>query len=350
MRDAKYLIAYLPPVSAFAAVLLQGIWSFSTVVLAFVLIPLGEQFVAGTTRNLPPEVEEKKAASPLFDWLLYLNVPMLFALLWLFFSTVTTTDLAGWELLGIILSVGIVVGTIGINVAHELGHRQTRHEQFLAKTLLTTALYAHFFIEHNRGHHLWVGTERDPATARFGENLYRFWWRSITSSYVHAWRLEAERLRKAGKPAFSIGNEMIWFQFAQAGYLALVGWQFGWAGVGFAAAAALTGILLLETVNYIEHYGLSRKRLPSGFYEKTSPRHSWNSNHELGRIFLYELTRHSDHHYKATRKYQVLRHFDQSPQLPYGYPVSMLMAMAPPLWFGVMNGKVREIQYQNTHF
>ncbi|MEK7255808.1 MAG: alkane 1-monooxygenase [Bacteroidota bacterium] len=343
MRDAKYLIAYLAPLSAFAAVLWQGAWSFSTVVLAFVLIPLGEQFVAGTTRNLPSVTEEKKAASPFFDWLLYLNVPLLFALLWLYFSTITTAELAAWEMVGITLSVGNVVGTIGINVAHELGHRQTRHEQFLAKMLLTTALYTHFFIEHNRGHHRRVGTWRDPATARFGENLYLFWLRSMTTSYLHAWQLEAKRLGSMYKPAFSVDNEMIWFQLAQAGYLGLVGWQFGWMGVGFAIAVALTGILLLETVNYIEHYGLFRKRLPSGFYEKTTPKHSWNSNHELGRIFLYELTRHSDHHFKATRKYQVLRHFDESPQLPHGYPVSMLMALVPPLWFGGMNRKVREM-------
>jgi alkane 1-monooxygenase len=155
----------------------------------------------------------------------------------------------------------------------------------LAKILLTTALYTHFNIEHNRGHHRWVGTDRDPSSARPGEALYLFWLRSVFGTYVNAWRLENERLRQAGKPVFSLRNEMVWFQVAHLAYLMLVWWQFGWRGLGFAVAVAVVGILLLETVNYIEHYGLRRKLLASGHYETVSPRHSWNSNHDLGRIF-----------------------------------------------------------------
>lgn len=344
LRDLKYLIAYVAPLSAYVAVLWQGAWSFSTVVVAFVLIPLAEQFAKGTDRNLSEAEEAKKAVSPLFDLLLYLNVPLLLGLLWLYFSAVTGGGLQGWEVAGLTLSTGIVVGTIGINVAHELGHRPKRYEQLMAKLLLTTALYTQFSIEHNRGHHLWVATNQDPSSARPGEGLYRFWLRSVWGTYLNAWRLEHDRLRREGKPLFSVWNEMIWFQLAHLAYLALVGWQFGWTGVGFAVAVAVLGFLLLETVNYIEHYGLRRKRLPSGFYEKVMPRHSWNSNHELGRIFLYELTRHSDHHFKSTRKYQVLRHFDESPQLPHGYPASILMALVPPLWFRVMEKRMCEIQ------
>jgi len=133
---------------------------------------------------------------------------------------------------------------------------------------------------------------------------------------------------------------MIQFQLAQVGYLLVVGLLFGWKMLPFAVAIAVFGFLMLECVNYIEHYGLRRKLLPNGRYEKVSPRHSWNSDHELGRIVLYELTRHSDHHFKATRKYQILRHIDESPQLPLGYPTSILMALVPPLWFRVMNRRV----------
>ncbi len=343
MQDIKYFFAYTSPLMAYIAVLWQGPWSFAGLIFAYLLIPLIEQFATGTTKNLPPEIEEKKADSFLFDLLLYLNLPILFGLLWFYFSTVTTAGLTLWETIGMTMSVGVVVGTISINVAHELGHRQNKYEQFMSKILLTTALYTQFHIEHNRGHHLLVATEKDPSSARKGEPLYAFWARSISGVYKNAWRLENKRLKKMGKPPFSFSNEMIWFQLAHIGYLALVWWFFGWAGVGFAVAIAAVGILELETVNYIEHYGLRRKRLASGFYEKVSPRHSWNSNHELGRIFLYELTRHSDHHFKATRKYQVLRHFDESPQLPKGYPASMLMAMVPPLWFSVMDKKVDRI-------
>ena len=348
MRDLKYLIAYLAPVSAYLAVLWQGGWSFATVVVAFVFIPLAELVAPQSSKNLSEEAAEKKAASPLFDLLLYLNVPLHFVLLWLYFRAVTSGGAAVWEVVGMTLSVGVVMGTIGINVAHELGHRVKKYEQLLAKALLTTALYTQFNIEHNRGHHLWVGTPKDPSTALLGESLYRFWPRSIFGVYRNAWRLENNRLRRDGKAAFSFSNEMVWFQIAHLAYLGLVWWQFGWTGVGFAVAVALLGILLLETVNYIEHYGLARRQLESGRYERVTPRHSWNSNHEVGRIFLYELTRHSDHHYKATRKYQVLRHFDESPQLPYGYPTSMLLATVPPLWFSLMDKRARAVQNEKV--
>lgn len=347
MRDLKYLLSYVAPASALLALHWQGAWSYATLIVAFGLIPLAEIFAPQNADNFSGPEEEQCAVALFFDVLLYLNVPLLFSIIWLYLGTVTSGALAVWEQVGLTLSVGVVVGTIGINVAHELGHRVKKYEQLMAKALLTTALYTQFNIEHNRGHHLWVATEEDPSSARLGESLYAFWFRSIFGVYINAWRLENKRLRREGKPVLSFSNEMIWFQFAHLFYLGLVWWQFGWAGVGFAVAIAVLGVLLLETVNYIEHYGLSRKRLESGRYERVSPKHSWNSNHEVGRIFLYELSRHSDHHYKATRKYQVLRHFDESPQLPFGYPTSMLLATVPPLWFAVMDERVKIISEGN---
>ncbi len=344
LRDLKYLLAYIAPALAFLALVWQGWWSYATVIVAYVMIPVAEQFARGTTKNFSEAGEQKKTASPLFDLLLYLNVPILFTLLWLYFPLVTSGNLETYETVGLTMGMGVVMASIGINVAHELGHRKKKHEQLMAKTLLTTALYTHFNIEHNRGHHLWVATDEDPSSARMGESLYAFWFRSIFGVYTNAWKLENQRLRRESKPVFSIANEMIWFQLAHLAYLGIVWWFFGWLGIGFAVTVAALGIIQLETVNYIEHYGLSRQRLDSGRYEKVSPHHSWNSNHEAGRIFLYELTRHSDHHFKANRKYQVLRHFDESPQLPHGYPASMLMALVPPLWFRVMNRRVQAVE------
>jgi alkane 1-monooxygenase len=177
----------------------------------------------------------------------------------------------------------------------------------------------------------------DPATAKKGETVYGFWLRSVLGSYRNAWTLETERLKKEGKSFWNATNEMLWFTFFQIGYLLAVALLLNTNALIGAVAIAVVGFLLLETVNYLEHYGLQRKQLASGRYEPVQPEHSWNSNHELGRIFLYELTRHSDHHFKATRKYQVLRHLDESPQLPYGYPTSLLMSLVPPLWFYVMH-------------
>jgi alkane 1-monooxygenase len=173
-----------------------------------------------------------------------------------------------------------------------------------------------------------------------GEWVFTFWFRSISGGWVNAWRLEQERLEKTGKKVVSGENAMIRYTLFQTIWLAGIFILMDWKGLIGAMAIALIGVLLLETVNYIEHYGLRRTTLASGRPEPVSPQHSWNSDHELGRIFLYELTRHSDHHYKATRKYQILRHMDESPQLPFGYPTSIVLSLLPPLWFRVMDKKL----------
>ncbi len=340
-NDWKYLIAYAAPLAALWGVFTLGHWSFSGIYVGFVLIPVLELIGPKSKENFPEELEKNRVADRFFDFLLYLNLPILYALIHFYFQTLQKGGLASYEIIGLTCSVGLIVGTIGINVAHELGHRATWHEQFLAKSLLLSAMYMHFFIEHNRGHHKNVATEDDPASARMGETLYGFWLRSVTGSYLNAWKLEAERLQQAGKSAWTWQNEMLRFQVCQLAYLAAVAWIYGWSMVPFALAIAVFGFLLLESVNYIEHYGLRRKKLENGRYEQVLPHHSWNSDHEMGRIFLYELTRHSDHHFKANRKYQVLRHFDESPQLPFGYPTSIIISFFPPLWFALMNSRVK---------
>lgn len=343
LRDLKYLIAYVAPLAAYLGIYYGGVWSFGSIYVAFVIIPILEQLLPKSTRNFPPAIEEKKAVARFFDVLLYLNIPILYGLIIFLFYRLVQGGLANYEVVGMICNVGLIVGTSGINVGHELGHRNNVFEQTLGKILLLPALYMHFFIEHNRGHHKNVATPLDPASARLGESVYAFWVRSVVGSYFNAWKLEAERLRKLSKPVLSWANEMLRFQVFQLAYLVSIGFLWSWTMVGYAIAIAIFGFLLLECVNYIEHYGLRRALLPNGRYENVSPKHSWNSDHELGRIFLYELTRHSDHHYKASRKYQILRHFDESPQLPLGYPTSILASLVPPLWFKVMNDKVRRI-------
>ena len=340
-RDLKYLIAYVAPLAAYLGICLQGPWSFGSVYVGFVLIPLLEFFTPQSVENVPAEEEPLRARSQFFDYLLYLNIPILYGLLLYYFNTLAAGGLAAYEIAGMTLSVGLIVGTIGINVAHELGHRANRLEQLMSKILLLSALYTHFNIEHNRGHHKNVATDEDPASARLGESLYAFWRRSVTGGYRNAWQLERERLEKLGARVWGWQNEMVRFTVFQLLYLLAVGLVWSWQMTGYAVAIATVGFLMLESVNYIEHYGLRRRKMANGHYERVSPRHSWNSDHELGRIFLYELTRHSDHHYKATRKYQVLRHFDDSPQLPMGYPAAILLSLAPPAWFKVMNERAK---------
>lgn len=344
MKDLKYLIAFVPIIGVYIGLYLGGWYTYLGIIIAFGIVPSLELILKGNGRNLTYEEEQNVAHRPLFDWLLYLNLPLLYGLIGYFFYTLIQVDLATYEIVGMTISVGVINGTAGINVAHELGHRNTRYEQFLSQLLLLPNLYMHFFIEHNLGHHKHVATKNDPASARLGEPIHFFCIRSVVGGYLSAWKIEGDLLAKQGKSKLSTNNRMIWYLLIQVAYLSLVGWFGGVELLKFAVWIAAIGFLLLESVNYIEHYGLRRKRLPSGRYEPVTPNHSWNSNHDVGRIILYELTRHADHHYKSTRKYQILRHYDDSPQLPMGYPAAIILAWFPPLWFALMNAKVRALE------
>lgn len=346
IRDLKYLLAYIIPLSGYASIYLGGWGTFLSVFIGFGLIPLIEELIKGSEANLTKQEEDNKLVNRLFDILLYLNVPLIYGLVVYYFLTISGGHPMTHELIGMTLSVGLILGTTGINVAHELGHRATSFERFLSKALLLPCLYIHFIIEHNYGHHKNVATDEDPASSRLNETVYAFWVRSTFYSYLSAWKIETERLKKLDISFFSLKNQMIIFQLIQVGYLLLIGYFFGIYAVGLALILAVLGFSMLELVNYIEHYGLRRQKKESGRYEPVQPYHSWNSNHELGRIMLYELTRHSDHHFKANRKYQVLRNFKESPQLPHGYPASLLIALVPPLWFKIMNKRVSEFNGQ----
>ncbi|MBK9287726.1 MAG: alkane 1-monooxygenase [Flavobacteriales bacterium] len=223
-------------------------------------------------------------------------------------------------------------------------HRRLRWERDLARTLLLSSLYMHFIIEHNRGHHARVATPDDPASARQNEPLYAFWFRSVVFSFLSAWWIEIDRLRKDGRSPFGLGNEMIRFLAIEATLVAGIALLFGSTALWCFMGAATIGVLLLETVNYIEHYGLRRRLSESGNYQRVQHVHSWNSDLLPGRLMLFELTRHSDHHYKASKKYQVLRSLDMGPQLPTGYPGMMLLSLVPPLWFKVVNPIVEHLR------
>jgi len=340
MKDLKYLAALSIPATAFIGLYFQGYWSFFTPVFSFVLIPIFEILLPQDNSNYASETIENKSINKLFDWMLYLNLPITYFILFSSLYMVTTNSLLTYEFIGIILSTGMVLGTNGINVGHELGHRQNTNERFIGKALLLPALYMHFYIEHNYGHHLNAATKEDPATARYNQNVYAFWFTSTIRQYINAWKIQMKLLKNNSNSFFSFKNDMLWFTIIQFMYLFIVFLIFGNLGLLFALCAAVTGFLLLETVNYIEHYGLLRGKTNSGRYERVKEIHSWNSNHIVGRIILYELTRHSDHHYKTSKKYQVLECHKESPQMPFGYPTSMVLALIPPLWFNIMNKRV----------
>ncbi len=335
----KFSLAYITPLIVLFSLYTENNGAYTAVFVLFVLIPLIELFTKGSTENLTKIEEELAKENKVYDWMLFGLVPLQYLILIYFLVQVSDESLSLFYKIGATTAYGMACGILGINAAHELGHRPTKHEQLMSKLLLLSTLYMHFFIEHNRGHHKNVSTDLDPASSRYGETVYAFYLRTIFGSYRSAWHLENERLKKKQLAFWSLKNEMLVYQFLQLILIVSIGMIFGLKTLLFFLVGAFIGILLLETVNYIEHYGLRRK-MNGNTYERTMPIHSWNSNHPLGRLILLELSRHSDHHYMASRKYQILRHFDESPQMPTGYPGMLLLSLVPPLWFKVMHKKI----------
>ncbi|MEO6190509.1 MAG: alkane 1-monooxygenase, partial [Saprospiraceae bacterium] len=281
--DLKYLLAYLTPITAWLGLYYKGIYAPGSFYLAFIIIPLLELFFQGNTENIDPKEESSRASDKFFTALLYLNLPIFYGLLIYFFYIIYSIELSTFEYFALTLNMGIVGGTLGINIAHELGHRSHWYDQLISKSLLLPCLYLHFNIEHNRGHHKYVATPQDPATARYGENFYSFFIRSVKDSYISAWKLERERLVKIKQPFMSFNNQMILFQLIQAIYLITIAYFLGAFCLFIALCFGIVSFLLLEAINYIEHYGLLRKEISIGVYERVNRLHSWNSNHELGR-------------------------------------------------------------------
>ncbi|WP_345893882.1 fatty acid desaturase [Nocardioides sp. TF02-7] len=252
------------------------------------------------------------------------------------------SDLAWWEKLMVAFSTAGVMG-IGINTAHELGHKKESVERWLSKIALAPTFYGHFYIEHNRGHHVRVATPEDPASSRLGESFWAFWPRTVSGSLRSAWELEAKRYRRKGTHPFHLGNDVLnaWAMSAvlYGGIVAVFGWQL----VPYLLVIVVCGFSLLEIINYLEHYGMLRQKVGERQrYERVLPMHSWNSNNLVTNVFLYHLQRHSDHHANPTRRYQTLRDFKESPALPTGYAGMLTLALVPPLWRRVMDRRVVE--------
>jgi len=340
MSDLKYLFAYTIPLMTLVSISYNGILTFATPLYAFIFIPLLEIILKDYDREYSESQKEKRLNNILFDILLYLNIPFVFGLLAYGFWVLETKSMLPFEMVGIVLSLGILLATNAINVAHELGHRKTQRERTLSKLLLLPCLYMHFYLEHNFGHHKNVATPEDPATSKKNQSVYHFWITSVLKQYKNAWQIQLSILAKGNHTYFSLKNDMLWYSIFQLCYLDLCFLFFGISGLLFALAVGVLSFVFLETINYVEHYGLVRKKLPSGRYERVQTHHSWNSNHIIGRIVLYELTRHSDHHFKASKKYQILENKKESPQLPFGYPTSILLSLVPPLWFWIMNSRI----------
>jgi len=319
----------------------SGWYAWTPLIYVFLMVPLVELFIAPNPANLDAAEEQLAKANQWYDVVLWFTVPFQYFLLFTFLTHIGSSQ-SITDTVGSIIGMGLLCGTFGINVAHELGHRTNKFEQFLAKSLLLSSLYMHFFIEHNKGHHKHVATPHDPSTAKFKQSVYAFWVQTFIGTYLSAWHIAIEDAKKKNGYLPAIFNEMMLFQMIQLGLVLLIFLNFGITIAAYFILAAFIGAILLETVNYIEHYGLQREKGTTALFERVQPHHSWNSNHIIGRLMLFELSRHSDHHYMASRKYQVLRNMDEAPQMPTGYPGMIILSLFPPIWFKVMHQQMRK--------
>ncbi|WP_405496546.1 alkane 1-monooxygenase [Nocardia sp. NBC_00511] len=364
-RDRKrylWLFGLVPPTALFLATALVAafnqfgwdavapVWWWIGPMLVYGLLPLLDRFFGPDGQNPPDEVMEYLEQDRYYRYCTYAYIP--FQLLSVGFAcylwTASNLSWLGIEgglglvsKIGVALSIG-VMGGVGINTAHEMGHKKDELERWLSKVTLAQTFYGHFYIEHNRGHHVRVATPEDPASARFAETFWTFLPRSVWGSLRSSWELEAKRLERLGKRPWTIHNDVL-----NAWLMSVVLWGvlvavFGPMVLPYLVIQAVYGFSLLETVNYLEHYGLLRQKTATGRYERCTPEHSWNSDHIVTNIFLYHLQRHSDHHANPTRRYQILRSMDGAPNLPSGYASMIGLAYFPPLWRRVMDHRVLE--------
>jgi alkane 1-monooxygenase len=342
-----WLIGLVVPSLAFVGLGLHaltgwGVWFWIGPIVVLVVVPAID-LIAGLDRSNPPDdVLEALENDRYYRVITYLFLPVQYAGFAAAFVFIATGSLSIVDKIGLATSIGCI-GGIGINTAHELGHKKESHERWLSKIALAQSFYGHFYIEHNRGHHVRVATPEDPASSRVGESFYRFWPRTVFGSLRSAWRLERKRYARRGRHPYRLGNDVI-----NAWLMSVVLWgaMIAWLGAGilpYLILQAVVGFSLLEIVNYLEHYGMLRGRRGGPGrerYERVDPSHSWNSNNIATNVLLYHLQRHSDHHANPTRRYQTLRDFAESPVLPTGYAGMIVLALVPPVWRRVMDPRV----------
>ncbi|MFW6868694.1 fatty acid desaturase [Nocardioides sp. CPCC 206347] len=356
-KDKKrylWMLGLVVPTLPLAAIALhratdQAVWLWLTPVMFFVVIPVLDLISGYDDTNPPDEVIEALENDRYYRWVTYLYLPVQYTGFILAMAYLATADLSVAAKIGLAISIG-TVGGVAINTAHELGHKRESVERWASKIALAQTFYGHFFIEHNRGHHVRVATPEDPASSRMGESVYRFLPRTVRGSLTSAWHLEAKRYQRKGTHPFHLGNDVL-----NAWLMSVVLWGglMLWLGLAYdvnplallpyLVLQAVMGFSLLEVVNYMEHYGMLRQKVgppEKQRFERVQPSHSWNSNNIATNVLLYHLQRHSDHHANPTRRYQTLRDFKDAPVLPTGYTGMIVVAMFPPLFRRMMDKRV----------
>ncbi len=341
-----WILSVLAPIipGICAVLLLAGgslFWALAPLLYYYLFMPLLDMIVGEDPTNPPEEIVEELSNDGYYRFLLHLSIPVFYFTFLAAAIAVGTLDLPIWAFITLTLSAGIASGS-ALTVGHELGHKQNALDQLGAKIITSLTGYAHFCIEHNKGHHVMVSTPEDPTSARWNETLYKFALRELPATATIAWDLERKRLERKGFSFWHWRNDLLQgYAIAFAFAFVLIA-LLGWIMIPFLLLHHSFGWFQLTMANYVEHYGLLREKKDNGRYVPCEPIHSWNTNHIVSNLLLFHLQRHSDHHANPMRPYQALRNFDELPRLPSGYPGTFVLALFPPIWFKVMNPKVLE--------
>lgn len=344
MQRLKFLLAFILPVTSIYGFIYDGWHCMVPLVIIFIVFPVLELLLPLDVANLEEKMEADEKNAKFYDWLLYLAVPVYLFTFVYFFVIISNTPFGSLEFWCRVISMGLICGIFGFNIGHELSHRTNSPiELFLGQVQLLSVLNLHFIPYHNGGHHRNVGKPTDPSTAAKNEWLFTFWFKSQIGGYIQAWKVENKKTQHQGHSIYSLHNQMVRFTIATLTFLTCLYLLLGQYLFCVYLLVVLISIILLETINYIEHYGLVREQNEKGIYEPVRHHHSWNSDHIFGRALMFNLSRHSDHHYNGSIKYQSLKSLPDTPQMPTGYPGMFVLAFFPPLWFYVMNPRLRKL-------
>jgi alkane 1-monooxygenase len=335
MIKFKYFAAYIIPILGLLTFNTTGVYAYTGLIFLYIFVPVLEQMLPKNSYNLNTVEKELAKKDVFFDLVLYLSVPLHLFVVYQFLITVSNTALPLSELIPCVLMMGTILGVNGINIGHELGHK-TEHavKRVLAHIMLLTAIQNHFIPYHNGGHHRDIGTPADFTSAKEGDIFYFFALRSQIGGYFKTWTLEAQRLKAEGKN--QLLNPMIIYTLLPVLFLFGIYAVFGLNVLFIYFITSVYGISVLEAQNYFAHYGLRRKMQENGRYERVKPKHSWNSDHIIGRVLLFELTRHSDHHHMGAKPYHLLDSKEHSPNLPFGYPAMLMLSYFPFIFKPIM--------------
>jgi alkane 1-monooxygenase len=322
----------------------QPRWVLVAILYIYAMPPIFDLIGGNNRTNYHPGYQSWTTKAAEYVWLPRILLFKILAIKLLMFGLVSTGRFDIIDCLGIAFLTGQSISSYGIFIAHEVLHRKSKFDRALAEIMMVTVLYPHFCIEHIYGHHRHAATDKDPATSRFGETVYAFLPRSIFGGILHAWRFEVGRLERRGQQWFSLQNRMLRYGAEVFLLLVVVFCVFGEFGLLAVLVQGVVAVTTLEVINYVQHYGLMRKEIAPGVYENTGISHSWNSTCWFSNGYWLNLGRHSDHHYAASRSFQMLRTFEEEPELPAGFPAMFLLAFVPPLWFRVMNPRVEALK------